>query len=126
MKVGVQHVKGRILYVEDHLDTYDAISILLEFSGYAVTPAHTFADGLRLATSEGFDLFILDYNLEGGNGCDLCRRIRAFDPRTPIILFSVTRGMDEQKVMAVGAQDYVPKLAGFDKLERAISRLLNP
>jgi len=126
MEVGVQHVKGRILYVEDHLDTYDAISILLELSGYAVTPAHTFEDGLRLATTEGFDLFILDYNLEGGNGCDLSRCIRAFDSRTPIILFSVTRGMDEQKVMAVGAQDYVPKLAGFDTLERAISRLLNP
>jgi signal transduction histidine kinase len=66
----------RILLVEDHLDTAEAIQIVLKRLGYVVRMAHTLADGIELAR-EPFDVLISDVQLPDGSGLELMRELRA-------------------------------------------------
>ena len=76
--------KRRVLYVEDHEDARELITIVLRQRDYEVANAHTVDGGVRLASEERFDLYLLDSWLPDGSGLDLCRRIRKFDQVTPL------------------------------------------
>ncbi len=81
-------LKSRILFVEDHDDTRDLISMVLQQSDYDVATAANIDDTLKLARSEHFNLFIFDSWLPDGSGIDLCKEVRKFDHRTPILFYS--------------------------------------
>ena len=83
----MRSTKRHILCVDDNDDTCFMLSTLLGQAGYEVRSASSITEGLRLAESEHFDLYILDSQIRGRNGLDLCRRIREFDRTTPIIFF---------------------------------------
>ena len=115
--------KQRILCVEDHQGTSELITELLE--AYAVTAARDLSDGMRLAQSERFDLYLCDYHLPEGTGLELCELIRTFDEETPVLLCSVLDSVTEQAVLAAGGQGFLKKGLGFSgKLEGALRRLL--
>ena len=117
--------KRRILCVEDHEDTCDLMIMLLERSNYEVWPACTVADGLRLARSEHFDLYLLDNRLPDGTGVELCQLIRAAHPRTPILfLTAAVSETDRQRAMSAGAQSFLKKPNDLENLEPTISRLI--
>ena len=64
----------------------------------------TSAEGLALAGSESFNLFLLDGLLCDGTGAELCRSIREFDPVTPIVFFSaLAQERRRREVIAAGA-----------------------
>lgn len=68
----------RILIVEDHEDSADALVRLLRHAGHTVVAAHSVADATTAAgAGDGFDLLISDISLPDGNGCELLRRLRA-------------------------------------------------
>lgn len=115
--------KKRILCVEDHQDTCEMIALLLK--DYEVVGAYSLAEGLRRATSESFDLYLLDYNLPDGTGLELCLFIRGFDRETPIVLCTAGCSITERQVLTTGAQGFIKKGVGFvDHLMEAASRLL--
>lgn len=66
-----------ILYVEDDVDTREAVSAVLEEEGYRVETAATLADGLRAIAESSFDLVLTDYNLPDGTGTMLVKKGRA-------------------------------------------------
>ena len=118
--------KKRILCVEDHVDTCELISTLLEQCGYEVASEHTFAGGLALARGQRPDLYLLDNRLPDGSGIDLCRQIRAFDPFTPVIFHSADAwASDREAALDAGAQEYITKPISLEDLDKAIARLLN-
>ena len=78
--------KKRILFVENDEDAWELVT--LQLPGYKVVSARDFTEGLRLAKQGYFDFYILDNWLPDGTGVELCRRIREFDPHTPIVFFS--------------------------------------
>ena len=53
-------LKRRILFIEDHEDTRELVTFVLEASGYSVTSATTVASALRLAPVDQFDLYLID------------------------------------------------------------------
>ena len=116
-------MKPRILSVDDHEDTLSMLRVLLGASGYDLTPASSVAEGLRLAKSEGFDLFLLDLNFADGTGRELCERIREFDRETPILFFSGTHPFQQRGSEAWGAQGFVLK-PDFEGLRREIGQAL--
>ncbi|MDQ3818341.1 MAG: response regulator [Acidobacteriota bacterium] len=118
-------MRPRILFVEDHDDTRHMIQVMLGNRGYHVETADTLNDGLVLAQNEEFDLFLLDYQLEDGNGKELCRRISQFDPRTPILFFSASHPRIQEDAVECGAQGYVLK-PDIDALQSEIRRALSP
>ena len=103
----------RILIVEDDPDIALSLRLKLEREGdYAVDTAVDGADGLRAALGSPPDLILLDVNLPGMDGFEICRRLRK-DPATasvPIIM--LTARIDEADRVAgleFGADDYISK-----------------
>jgi len=114
--------KKRILMVEDHEDAWEIASLSLE--EYTLIYARNFDEGLRLARRGYFDLYILDNWLPDGNGIDLCRIIREFDPHTPILFYTACAyARDLQAAFSAGAQAYLAKPVRFDDLTQAVTQL---
>lgn len=89
--------KPRILFVDDHEDTCFLVITWLGTLGYEVTATHSVSEGLKLARSESFDLYLLDSRLADGDGKDLCEKLREIDELTPIVFYA---GDIRERVMA--------------------------
>jgi two-component system alkaline phosphatase synthesis response regulator PhoP len=105
-----------ILLVEDEEALRMTLTDRLESEGYRVECAGDGNEGYLKATSEAFDLIILDVMLPSRNGFDICREIRREGLATPILILTA-RGQTVDKVVGLklGADDYVTK--PFDMLE---------
>lgn len=120
-----QGPSARILCVEDNPDICGYICEMMKIAGYETVTAPNLIEGLRLAKSERFDLYLLDYNLPDGTGMELCRLIRALDKRTPILFYSSVTGPElRQEALEAGAQGYISKMEAFEILEQTIARLI--
>jgi DNA-binding response OmpR family regulator len=118
-------VQRHILYIEDHEDTRELVSLLLEKANYRVTTACSVKDGLKLAREGGFDLYIIDSWLPDGTGIDFCQRLREFDHGTPIMFLSAAAyETDIQAAMDNGAQRYLVKPADLQLLNNEVSALI--
>jgi len=86
------------------------LSDRLASEGYEVETANDGETGLARATSELFDLIILDVMLPGDSGFDVCRNLRRRGFRIPIIMLTA-RGQTIDKILGlkIGADDYVTK-----------------
>jgi len=114
--------KKRILFVEDDESLYGLVALSL--TGYRIVTARDFTEGLRLARQRYFDLYILDNWLPDGSGVELCRRIREFDPHTPVVFVSgATCESDVREGLTAGAQIYITKPSSPDVIEWAVARL---
>lgn len=118
-------VKARILCLDDDEDTCEMLRLLLGGQGYEVIVAATISEGVELVRKNGCDLVLTDLLFSDGNGIELCQRIRAFDVMTPILFCS---GAGEpshiEQARQAGAQGYLVKPCGLEKLERAFAVLL--
>ena len=100
----------RILYIEDHDDTRELVTLLLAQKSYIVITGSTIASGVALAGAEKFDLYLLDSWLPDGSGLELCKRIRQFDKTTPILFYSAAAyAADSELALNCGAQAYLVK-----------------
>jgi len=116
--------RKRILFVEDHEDTWEVVAFHLR--EYQLTIARNFNEGLHLARQRYFDLYILDNWLPDGSGIELCHLIRKFDPNTPILFYSATDNEhDMEEALRTCAQVYLVKPTGIDELERCVTRLMS-
>jgi DNA-binding response OmpR family regulator len=99
----------KILVVDDDLELQGLIGFALRQSGYLVVGAATGPDALATFDREQPDLVILDVNLPGLSGFDVCRRIRE-EATTPIMMLTV-RSSEEDTVQGLdlGADDYLSK-----------------
>jgi len=118
--------KASILLVEDHPDLAETVGDYLEAKGYLVDFA---ADGqlaLQLATSEPFDVIVLDLMLPRVNGFEVCRRLRQeAQLTTPIIILTARDQLDDKlKGFDVGADDYLVKPFDLPELVARIEALL--
>jgi DNA-binding response OmpR family regulator len=108
--------RPRVLYVDDDEDSRDMLSTLLGFSRIEAKAVATAAQALSLIQAERFDLYLLDSRLPDLDGFELCRRMRDFDPHTPILFFSgAGYEADKKRGIRAGANAYVtkPDLAGL-------------
>src|ERR1043166_4789154 len=106
------HTKNtpRVLYIEDHEDTRELVTLVLEQRSFEVVTGSTIQSGIALAASQDFDLYLLDSWLPDGSGLDLCRQIREFDKATPILFYSAAAyEIDRDQALNSGAQAYLIK-----------------
>ena len=111
----------RILCVDDHADTCALIAVILK--DHEVIPAATKSEGLRAAKSQQFDLILLDYHLRDGNGPELSKQIREFNPKIPILFVTGTYTMTRREVLEAGAQGVVRKNEITDLLSFAVHEI---
>jgi two-component system, OmpR family, copper resistance phosphate regulon response regulator CusR len=109
----------RILLVEDEPKIADALKFGLTENGYAVTVtlAYDGAIGYKLFKSDTFDAVILDINLPGMNGYELCKAIRANNPQVPVIMLTALSALNDKiEGYDAGADDYIVKPFEFKEL----------
>ena len=122
METGQHHV----LYIEDHDDTRELVTLVLSQRNYRVTTGSTLADALKLAREHHFDLYMLDSWLPDGSGIDLCKRLREFDSSIPIMFLSgAAYEADKESAINSGAQVYMIKPADMDELCSEVSKLID-
>lgn len=100
----------RILVVEDEPSLREGIVDLLAGDGHEVTAVGDGVAGLEAGLRDPFDLIVLDLMLPRLDGREVCRRLRAARPGTPILMLTA-RGSEDDKVRGLmeGADDYVTK-----------------
>jgi two-component system OmpR family response regulator len=115
----------RILCAEPYGDTCELIGVLLRQEGYEVKWASSVAGSLELAAAESFDLYILNDQYFDGDGIELCRRLRALDPDTPLLLLSEDAStFDRRRALDAGAQSYIHIPEGLANIVQTIGALL--
>jgi DNA-binding response OmpR family regulator len=103
-------MKKSILIVEDDEDISRLLELHLKDGGYDTETALDGSTGLRLATSNNYDLVMLDIMLPGPDGIDIMKHLREQDQYTPIMLItSKTSELDRVLGLELGADDYVTK-----------------
>lgn len=98
-----------ILIVEDEPAIRQELELLLENALYQVTALDDFTDVPEQVLSCGPDLVLLDLNLPGESGFDICTRIRASSEVPIIFVTSRTDSMDELTGLMKGGDDYITK-----------------
>jgi two-component system OmpR family response regulator len=115
----------RVLYIEDHDDTRELVTLVLEQKRYEVITGSTIKSGVDLAQSQNFDLYLLDSWLPDGSGLDLCRQIREFDKATPIVFYSAAAyEIDRSEALNSGAQAYLVKPSSPSDLSNTVTSLI--
>lgn len=99
----------KILLIEDDPLLRREVKILLENALYHVAAPTAFPDAAQAAVSEKADLVLLDINLPGCSGFDLCTQIRARTDIPVIFLTCRSDSMDELTGLLKGADDYITK-----------------
>jgi two-component system KDP operon response regulator KdpE len=107
---------AHILVVDDEIEIVRALRRSLTAHGYKVFTASSGEEAFELTSRHRPDLLLLDLLLQGMNGLEVCRRMRA-ESNIPIIVLSV-KGTEHDKVEALdlGADDYVSKPFGIDEV----------
>jgi two-component system copper resistance phosphate regulon response regulator CusR len=115
----------RILIVEDEEKMAKALRTGLEADQFSVSVAHTGEDGFFLASTEPFDLLILDLMLPRRDGMEVLAALRKKNLSMPVlILTSRDTVRDRVRGLNAGADDYLVKPFAFSELLARIRALL--
>jgi two-component system alkaline phosphatase synthesis response regulator PhoP len=100
----------KVLVIEDDKSIVDLLEIHLKDLSCDVTTTLDGAEGLKKATSEPFDLIVLDIMLPNVNGLDICKEVRKRDIYTPVLMLtSKSEEVDKVIGLEIGADDYLSK-----------------
>ena len=107
----------KVLIIEDERKIADTLKFGLSEHGYHVEVAYDGNIGHSIFMTRSFDIVILDINLPGINGFELCKLIRKENDKIPVIMLtSMSRLDDKIEGYDAGADDYVVKPFEFKEL----------
>lgn len=115
----------RVLIVEDDRNTREFIERALRESGYTVDATGNGRDGLFMATTEPFDLLLLDRMLPQVDGLTVLRTLRASKITTPVLILSALGDVDDRvEGLRAGGDDYLIKPFALSELLARVEALL--
>ncbi|MDI6797998.1 MAG: response regulator transcription factor [Desulfatibacillaceae bacterium] len=115
----------RILIVEDDKKIASFVAKGLKEEGFAVDVAHNGVDGLHLGQTEPYDAAVVDIMLPGLDGLTLIERLRAGGIKTPVLILSARRSVDDRiKGLQTGGDDYLVKPFSFSELVARLQALI--
>lgn len=114
----------RVLVVEDEHRIANTIKKGLEIEHFAVDVSYDGNDGYHLATTEEYDVIVLDLMLPSMDGITICKKLREGKNHTPILMLTA-KGQIQDKVEGLdsGADDYLTKPFSFEELLARIHAL---
>jgi two-component system phosphate regulon response regulator PhoB len=107
-----QGPSARVLLVDDDRDIREVVGAMLDAVGLAVEGATSAEEALERVRQSSFDMVVLDWNLPGMTGIELCRLIRkdaALSTLPVLFLTAHASSSDIVEAFASGADDYVVK-----------------
>lgn len=100
----------KLLIVEDQRELLDAVSAVLEHSGYRCEQAATFLEAEDKVHVHAYDAVVVDINLPGGSGLDIIRVVRKLQPQTGVLVISARDSLENKlEGLEIGADDYITK-----------------
>ncbi|WP_394246842.1 heavy metal response regulator transcription factor [Vibrio profundi] len=115
----------KILVIEDEAKTGEYLVKGLSESGYSCVYASNGVDGLYQATSDNFDIILLDVMLPMLSGWQVLQTLRSSDIETPIIMLTARDQVEDRvKGLELGADDYLVKPFAFVELLARIRNVL--
>ncbi len=116
---------SKVLVVEDDPSISDVVSTALRYQGHSVTQTGNGLSGLDLATSQDFDLIVLDVMLPGLDGYEVCRRLRDTGRFVPVLFLTARDdAADRIKGFVTGGDDYLTKPFSVDELVLRVAAIL--
>jgi len=110
----------RILLVDDHADTCEALKRLLTARGHAVAVRYDMRSALETAQNDQFDLLISDVGLPDASGLELMTRLRGNSSICGIAISGFGTMADIEKSLAAGFSEHLVKPVNAERLEAAI------
>ncbi len=118
----------RVLVVDDEPNIVLSLEFLMKREGYTVTTAADGDAALKAVETKAPDLILLDINMPRRNGFDVCQTLRA-DPKYKdvkiMMLTAKGRDVDQEKGLALGADDYVTKPFSTQEVVAKVAELLS-
>lgn len=124
--------KIRILMADDEANIINMAGTVLTDAGYEVITAPNGLDAFEKAVSERPDLIILDRNMPGMDGIDVCKKIRGTKGISGIPIVFLTGREDEKEILEglrCGAEDYITKPFNINEFRKRIDEIaskINP
>jgi two-component system KDP operon response regulator KdpE len=102
--------QSTVLIVDDEASIRISLRTILSGIGFSVVEAARGEEAISLVRSAEFDIVLLDINMPGLGGIEVCRSMRKNAPLLPIVMLTV-QGSEDRKVEALdaGADDYITK-----------------
>jgi len=115
----------KILLLEDDFTLSKEIAVFFASKEFECVPYYDGSFLLRKYFPYEYDLIILDINVPGINGIEVCKKIREVDKKTPIIMLTAFSEIEDKLAsFDNGADDYLVKPFHFDELYARILSLL--
>ncbi len=115
----------RVLVIDDEHKIANAIKKGLEQEAYSVDVSYSGLEAYDLASTEEYDLIILDLMLPEMDGFEICEKLRAKKIHTPILMLTAKSDLDDKvKGLNTGADDYLTKPFAFEELLARVKALL--
>jgi two-component system OmpR family response regulator len=115
----------KVLVAEDDAETLDYVQRGLRELGHAVVSATSGGEALFLATTESFDVMVLDRMLPALDGLAVLRSLRAAGVTTPVLMLTaLARVEDRVEGLEAGADDYLVKPFAFTELGARLNAIL--
>jgi DNA-binding response OmpR family regulator len=100
----------RVLLAEDEIALAQALARGLRRNGFAVDVANDGERALTMAAQRRYDAIVLDRDLPGVHGDDVCRRLRAEETASKVLMLTASNTLGERvSGLNLGADDYVGK-----------------
>ena len=115
----------KIIIIEDDKEIREELKILLQNSGYEVKAISGFENIENKILNEQAHLVLLDINLPGKSGYEICSKIRSKSKIPIIFVTSRNNSMDELNGIMIGGDDYIEKPYNVPILLARIQNLLN-
>ena len=107
----------KILIIEDDIKIVNFLKKGLEEESYSIDYSHNGEEGFYLASVNHYDLILLDIMLPVLDGIGVCKKIRASNIHTPIIMLTARDSIEDTiKGLDIGANDYLAKPFSFSEL----------
>ena len=114
----------RVLVVEDHARLADSVARVLRREGMAVDVAYDGSSALDRTAEAEYDVVVLDRDLPGVPGDEVCRRLMAAPVLTRVLMLTAAGSIDDRvEGLTLGADDYLPKPFAFPELVARIRAL---
>ncbi|MCP4523891.1 MAG: response regulator transcription factor [Candidatus Gracilibacteria bacterium] len=99
----------KILIIEDNIGISTSLKLYLENSDFEIVLHHEGLEAIDMIKRHIPDIVILDINLPGKNGIDICKELRTFSD-IPVVMLTARSGeLDRIEGLETGADDYVAK-----------------